>query len=971
MTVVNLQRRQILLYYKKFMSSSHYLHSGAAGALPESQQSKLITHQSTMSDFVTLGKLGTGAFSEVFRVRRKTDNIEYALKKVKLGKLNEKEKENALNEVRILASIEHPNIVGYKEAFFEESTQTLCIVMEFADGGDLQTKINQMKKEGKHIKEQEIWSIFYQMVVGLQTLHNLKIVHRDIKCANVFLTKQGIAKMGDLNVSKIAKMGVLQTQTGTPYYASPEVWQDKPYDKRSDIWSLGCVLYELTALSPPFTAKDMQGLYKAVLKGVYPRIPAQFSADLAEMLRCLLQVDPKNRPTTTQILQMPILIQRTNMLKDVEVVDIDSSSQLNEEIANMLGTIRLPKNLRLLSERLPKSNYGGGAGAGGAQSAKKKKSENKLQESTASSSQQISQQKSMIENGPKEAPIVSSSELLALAMPPARSQTKNVKDELHAILEEELLTPSIQQEIKNAVNNVQQQISAASALKQNAPVSRSDRRIHRPMPSTGALMNQLIEKSSAISSRHKVPIQPTGAATFAHERSSIQHNHHSVGQPQSQRPVIPQKQIISIDENISPNNNNLICEVDISQNHQKIIDMTPKLDMIMDPPQPLKRPETREDQISSLVKVQNYRRKRYVNQGSPTSRNQGEANANPSIESIKKADEQAIQQAQQSQREREKLKQLQQNEQKMVAQPSAPLIKPPPQEIADLVSYEMLNRKLAEANIIAGSPDLIKRKEQMIRKNYYRQYISRQDSASQRRIATYERPLIQASVQTPQSNGRMIQPPVNQYYGRQIFSSQSTPKYNMISRLESRGQVGSSQNLIVNHNLSTQEREQIAAPRYSNGAVAGMAAIQRTRSKDSIQISNNLRDLYKHYAGAQNVIQHGRIDSQRLLMENYKKLDPINYGYLLNPPPINLKKQNQMLYHQLPASHQGQRNLAIQVNPTTGGNYYMPPPSSQMYRQNSKNYISQATPAHIHHAAVLMAAPQSVQNQNLRPQWWG
>jgi NIMA (never in mitosis gene a)-related kinase len=68
-------------------------------------------------------------------------------------------------------------------------------------------------------------------------------------------------------------MGILQTQTGTPYYASPEVWQDKPYDKRSDIWSLGCVFYELTALSPPFTAKDMQGLYKCVLKGVYPKIP--------------------------------------------------------------------------------------------------------------------------------------------------------------------------------------------------------------------------------------------------------------------------------------------------------------------------------------------------------------------------------------------------------------------------------------------------------------------------------------------------------------------------------------------------------------------------------------------------------------------------------------------------------------------------------------------------------------------------
>jgi NIMA (never in mitosis gene a)-related kinase 1/4/5 len=126
-------------------------------------------------------------------------------------KLSEKEKENALNEVRILASIEHENIAGYKEAFFEESTSTLCIVMEFADGGDLQTKINQLKKDGKFMKEEDIWNIFYQMVIGLQALHKIKIVHRDIKCANVFLTKDGIVKLGDLNVSKIAKMGVLKT----------------------------------------------------------------------------------------------------------------------------------------------------------------------------------------------------------------------------------------------------------------------------------------------------------------------------------------------------------------------------------------------------------------------------------------------------------------------------------------------------------------------------------------------------------------------------------------------------------------------------------------------------------------------------------------------------------------------------------------------------------------------------------------
>ena len=131
------------------------------------------------------------------------------------------------------------------------------------------------------------------MVLGLQALHEKKIIHRDIKCANVFLTKEGMVKLGDLNVSKVAKMGILKTQTGTPYYASPEVWQDKPYDNKSDIWSLGCVLYELVALNPPFTAKDMKGLYQRVMKGVYPKIPPHYSSDLSAILAQLLQVDPK------------------------------------------------------------------------------------------------------------------------------------------------------------------------------------------------------------------------------------------------------------------------------------------------------------------------------------------------------------------------------------------------------------------------------------------------------------------------------------------------------------------------------------------------------------------------------------------------------------------------------------------------------------------------------------------------------
>jgi NIMA (never in mitosis gene a)-related kinase len=109
----------------------------------------------------------------------------------------------------------------------------------------------------------------------------MKILHRDLKCANIFISKDGrTAKLGDLNVSKVAKAGLARTQTGTPYYASPEVWKDKQYGSKSDIWSLGCVIYEMAALKPPFRAKNMEGLYHTVLNGKFDRIPRNFSSHL-------------------------------------------------------------------------------------------------------------------------------------------------------------------------------------------------------------------------------------------------------------------------------------------------------------------------------------------------------------------------------------------------------------------------------------------------------------------------------------------------------------------------------------------------------------------------------------------------------------------------------------------------------------------------------------------------------------------
>ena len=156
-------------------------------------------------------EIGKGAYSKVLKVTRRSDGQTYALKKVFMKGLSAKEKENALNEVRILASLESPYIIKYKEAFIEDNPSTLCIVMEYADGGDLYEAIKKHKKDRTYFEEDEIWSVLTQVVMGLHTLHQKKCLHRDLKSANVFLNRDGTVKLGDLNVSKVAKMGLAYT----------------------------------------------------------------------------------------------------------------------------------------------------------------------------------------------------------------------------------------------------------------------------------------------------------------------------------------------------------------------------------------------------------------------------------------------------------------------------------------------------------------------------------------------------------------------------------------------------------------------------------------------------------------------------------------------------------------------------------------------------------------------------------------
>ena len=195
----------------------------------------------SLKDFKIIKDIGSGSFGVVLLVKRKQDNKIYALKRVKLSNLILKEKQNSLNEINFLSSISHQNIIEYKESFYEEETGTLNLVLEYANEGDLNTKINIQKSKKIHFKEKTIWSIFIQIVKGLKVLHDNNLMHRDLKSANILIMKNGICKLGDLNISKIYDSNFHNSKMGTPCYAAPEIWNNRPYTFKSDIWSLGII----------------------------------------------------------------------------------------------------------------------------------------------------------------------------------------------------------------------------------------------------------------------------------------------------------------------------------------------------------------------------------------------------------------------------------------------------------------------------------------------------------------------------------------------------------------------------------------------------------------------------------------------------------------------------------------------------------------------------------------------------------
>merc|ERR1719316_112280 len=217
-----------------------------------------------------------------------------------------KDRNEAVKEALHLKKMDHPNIIRFIEVFMTKKGR-LCIVMEYADGGDVHSEI---QKQGDNLlPEARILSWFVQTCFALHHVHKQRTLHRDLKTQNIFLMQSGQIKLGDFGIARLldATKDYAKTMVGTPYYLSPEIIEDRPYNFKSDIWSCGVVLYEMTTLKHPFDADSLVILASKILKDQYPPPDAMYTADLKELIRRMLCKDASMRPLIKEILSVPFL----------------------------------------------------------------------------------------------------------------------------------------------------------------------------------------------------------------------------------------------------------------------------------------------------------------------------------------------------------------------------------------------------------------------------------------------------------------------------------------------------------------------------------------------------------------------------------------------------------------------------------------------------------------------------------------
>lgn len=289
--------------------------------------------------YEVLNLIGKGSFGEIRRVRRYRDGAILCRKEIWWKKMNQKERDQLASEIRILRELQHKNIVQYITQTVDQETSMVYIYMEYCGNGDLHDLIQTRKQTSPriHFGEHTVWQIFSQLVLALYRCHNgvnpppledvtnpstlgtaqspsprlqSIVLHRDVKPQNVFLDHNNRVKLGDFGLSKeVTGHNLADTYVGTPFYMSPEIIAGRTYNSKSDIWALGCVIYEMCAFEPPFVASGLVELNKKIKYSTASSITRfGYSDALNNTVQSCLRQDERLRPSAAGLLKRPEIV---------------------------------------------------------------------------------------------------------------------------------------------------------------------------------------------------------------------------------------------------------------------------------------------------------------------------------------------------------------------------------------------------------------------------------------------------------------------------------------------------------------------------------------------------------------------------------------------------------------------------------------------------------------------------------------
>ncbi|XP_044893551.1 serine/threonine-protein kinase Nek11 isoform X18 [Felis catus] len=307
--------------------------------------------------YVVQQKLGSGSFGTVYLVsdkKAKQGEELKVLKEISVGELNPNETVQANLEAQLLSKLDHPAIVKFHASFVEQDN--FCIITEYCEGRDLDCKIQEYKEAGKTFPESQIIEWFIQLLLGVDYMHERKILHRDLKSKNIFL-KNNLLKIGDFGVSRLllGSCDLATTLTGTPHYMSPEALKHQGYNTKSDIWSLACILYEMCCMNHAFTGSNFLSIVLKIVEGDTPSLPQRYPRELNTIMERMLNKSPSLRPSAIEILKIPYIDEQLQhlMCRYSEMTLEDKNLNCQEEAAQIINAMQKKihlQTLRALSE---------------------------------------------------------------------------------------------------------------------------------------------------------------------------------------------------------------------------------------------------------------------------------------------------------------------------------------------------------------------------------------------------------------------------------------------------------------------------------------------------------------------------------------------------------------------------------------------------------------------------------------------